>query len=53
MGLDENEKVLGRFKATGIRPRFSERLKAFGIDLGQLLFMNAEQQGKPAPWERR
>ena len=34
--------VLGRFKATGIRPRFSERLKSFGIDLSSTLFSNME-----------
>jgi hypothetical protein len=31
---------LGHFKATGIRPRFSERLKSYGIDLSSLLFSN-------------
>ena len=56
MGIDENDKVIGRFKATGIRPRFTERLKAYGIDLSHLLFSNLEQQQKgksSAPWERR
>ena len=52
LGIGENDKVLGHFKATGIRPRFSERLKTYGIDLGQLLFSNTEQQKKSAPWER-
>ena len=51
-GIDENEKVLGKYKSTGIRPRFADRLKAYGIDLSQLLFANAD--GKAArPWERR
>ena len=27
-GVAENGKVLGRFKATGVRPRFYEKLKA-------------------------
>ncbi len=36
----ENDKVLGRFRATGIRPRFSDRLKSYGIDLSSLLFSN-------------
>ncbi|HET8633747.1 MAG TPA: CpaF family protein [Gemmatimonadales bacterium] len=57
MGIDENDRVIGRFKATGIRPRFTERLKAYGIDLSHLLFSNLEQQSKDkkhsAPWERR
>jgi pilus assembly protein CpaF len=37
-GIGENDKVLGTFKATGIRPRCSDRLKAYGIDLGAMLF---------------
>jgi pilus assembly protein CpaF len=39
-GVAENDKVLGRFRATGIRPRFSDRLKSYGIDLSSLLFSN-------------
>jgi pilus assembly protein CpaF len=39
-GIGENEKVLGQFKATGIRPKFADRLKAYGIDLGAMLFSN-------------
>jgi pilus assembly protein CpaF len=41
-GIGEDERVLGKFKATGIRPKFTERLKAYGIDLGSLLFMNRD-----------
>ena len=37
-GLDENRKVKGRFKATGVRPKFSERLLAKGIELPAHLF---------------
>lgn len=37
-GLDENRKVKGRFKATGVRPKFSERLLAKGISLPTQLF---------------
>jgi pilus assembly protein CpaF len=32
-GMDANGKVMGRFRATGIRPRFAERLKAYGMQL--------------------
>ncbi|MDH4084473.1 MAG: CpaF family protein [Nitrospira sp.] len=32
-GLDENRRVKGRFKATGVRPKFAERLNAKGIGL--------------------
>jgi pilus assembly protein CpaF len=39
-GIGENEKVLGQFKATGIRPKFADRLKAYGIDLAGMLFSN-------------
>jgi len=37
-GIAENGKVLGRFRATGIRPKFYERLKASGITLPQQMF---------------
>jgi pilus assembly protein CpaF len=40
-GMD-GDKVVGQFKATGIRPRFAERLKAYGIDLSSLLFSNLD-----------
>ena len=32
-GLDDNRNVKGRFKATGVRPKFAERLAAKGIAL--------------------
>jgi pilus assembly protein CpaF len=32
-GLGANGKVKGRFRATGIMPKFSERLKAAGIQV--------------------
>ena len=37
-GLDENRKVKGRFKATGVRPKFAERLAAKGVALPPDLF---------------
>ncbi len=39
-GVDAQGRVLGRFRATGIRPRFTERLKAYGIELPMSLFTN-------------
>ena len=39
-GIGPDDKVLGHFRATGIRPRFSDRLRAYGIDLSTLLFSN-------------
>ena len=37
-GIVESGRVLGRFRATGIRPRFCERLKACGIAMPPQLF---------------
>jgi pilus assembly protein CpaF len=34
----EEGKVIGRFRSTGIRPRFTERLKEFGIRLPATMF---------------
>jgi pilus assembly protein CpaF len=36
-GVDSMGKVLGRFRGTGIRPRFSERLKQYGMQLPAFL----------------
>ncbi len=38
MGIDENGKYMGRLKATGIRPSFSEHLENYGIQLPAELF---------------
>lgn len=37
-GLDAENRVMGRFRATGIRPKFSEKLAAHGIVLPADLF---------------
>ncbi|HSW50278.1 MAG TPA: CpaF family protein [Bryobacteraceae bacterium] len=37
-GLGEDGRVKGRFKPTGIRPRFSDRIKALGVELSPSLF---------------
>lgn len=37
-GLDENRRVKGRFRATGVRPKFAERLAAKGVSLPAELF---------------
>ena len=37
-GINENGRVTGRFRATGIRPKFFERLKAAGIQLPATIF---------------
>jgi pilus assembly protein CpaF len=38
LGIGPNNRVLGRFRATGVRPKFAERLKASGIQLAPNLF---------------
>ncbi|UFS70009.1 CpaF family protein [Geomonas sp. RF6] len=37
-GVDKNGQILGEFKATGIRPRFADRLQAFGFELPPGIF---------------
>jgi pilus assembly protein CpaF len=37
-GVGPNGQVVGRFRPTGIRPRFAERLKASGLQLPRLFF---------------
>ncbi len=37
-GMDAQGQVLGRFRATGIRPRFAEKLKACGMQLPRVFF---------------
>ena len=39
-GIGQEGEVLGQYKATGIRPRFTERLRAAGIELPTALFSN-------------
>ncbi len=41
-GIAEDGRVVGRFVATGIRPKQAERLQAYGIDLSESLFSNLE-----------
>ena len=37
-GVDRDGRIRGHFCATGVRPKFSERLQAFGIQLPETLF---------------
>lgn len=46
-GVSSDGRVLGTFNASGVRPRFSERLKAAGFDLPTNMF---DQTSKP--WNR-
>ena len=45
-GVAENGKVLGRFKATGVRPRFYEKLRSAGITLPASLFQTIVEIGQ-------
>ncbi|MDV6342315.1 CpaF family protein [Nitrosomonas sp. Is35] len=38
MGVDNNGMIQGHFHATGVRPKFAERLKVFGVSLRDELF---------------
>jgi pilus assembly protein CpaF len=37
-GVREDGKVIGRFRPTGVRPRFAERLKQYGMQLPRSFF---------------
>jgi pilus assembly protein CpaF len=37
-GVDNQGQVIGRFRPTGIRPRFADRLKASGLQLPRVFF---------------
>jgi len=39
-GLTADGRVAGRFKPTGVRPKFSDRIKAAGIELPPAVFQN-------------
>jgi pilus assembly protein CpaF len=39
--VDKDGKVLGRFRPTGVRPRFAERLKIYGMQLPRSFFEEA------------
>jgi len=43
LGIGLNNRVLGRFRATGIRPSFSERLKTSGIQLPSNMFEHVSE----------
>jgi pilus assembly protein CpaF len=44
-GVTESGKVMGRFRATGVRPRFYEKLRASGITLPTSLFQTIVEIG--------
>ena len=42
-GISKDGRVTGRFSGTGIRPKFSERLKAAGIELPASIFQSSAE----------
>ena len=54
-GVGEDGKVLGRFKPTGIRPRFAEILKAKGVEFDGSTFLDLEEISNRSGmgWDRR
>jgi len=46
-GLTEKGRVTGRFRATGIRPRFYEQLRASGVQIPASLFQTVVELGVP------
>jgi pilus assembly protein CpaF len=49
-GTAEDGTVIGEFRSTGIRPRFAERLNAYGIPLPASMFTNAFGGGQGGQW---
>ena len=43
-GVDKDGKVLGRYRPTGVRPRFAERLKQYGMQLPRVFFEEVEER---------
>ncbi len=39
-GIDSDGRVIGHFEASGVRPKFADRLRAFGMELPSDLFKN-------------
>jgi pilus assembly protein CpaF len=54
-GIGENGEVLGRFKPTGIRPRFADVLKARGVEFDGGTFLDLEEAAgnRGHAWDRR
>jgi pilus assembly protein CpaF len=47
-GLGEGGRVTGRFRATGVRPKFYEQLRVSGIQFPTSLFQTVVEIGRPA-----
>lgn len=42
-GISKDGRVMGRYQATGVRPKFSERLRAVGIELPASIFQSSQE----------
>ncbi|HSJ13923.1 MAG TPA: CpaF family protein [Longimicrobiales bacterium] len=49
-GVEEDGRVIGRLRPTGIRPRCMDRLKAFGFEMSAESFAETHQAGRPEQW---
>jgi len=49
-GVAEDGAVLGEFRPTGIRPRFAERLKRYGIPLPHAMFSQSTGAREAGGW---
>jgi pilus assembly protein CpaF len=49
-GVDEEGRVIGRLRPTGIRPRCMDRLKAYGFEMSSDAFADAPQAGRAEQW---
>jgi pilus assembly protein CpaF len=45
-GTAEDGKVLGQYVATGVRPRFADRLRIFGHPVADEIFIPPEKSGR-------
>ncbi|MEZ4415824.1 MAG: CpaF family protein [Gemmatimonadota bacterium] len=55
-GVNADGKVVGRFQATGIRPKYAERLRNYGVHLAESLFTGASAANAELldlAWEQR
>jgi pilus assembly protein CpaF len=52
-GINAQGKVMGRFRATGIRPKASERLAAAGVQLPIQMFEHSQMVGVEEPERNR
>ncbi len=51
-GVDQSGRFRGTLKPTGIRPKFSEKLRDLGVELPASIFLGQETNGRVAPRRR-